>query len=235
VAVEKSNRLGDSAQRKEYLGFIIDTEHITVHVPAKKLDRICKILDEFMKTRRHKVREIASVIGKLVSLKPALGRSILVGTGLATIAILAATEVSEASAKRGSPWSKFINVDDNIFKALQDVWRYMEEWNGCPIRCWHTGITLSSILPMEATASLDRKVPARKIHNRRAVMASNASDFAVALYSVEGLPDFTFLDELTLKENEESSSARELLAVWRTLQFMAESDSFDCPSDHITL
>jgi hypothetical protein len=57
----------------------------------------------------------------------------------------------------------------------------------------------------------------------------------VALYSVEGLLDFTFLDELTLKENEESSSARELLAVWRTLQFMAESDSFDCPSDHIKL
>jgi hypothetical protein len=53
---------------------------------------------------------------------------------------------------------------------------------------------------MEATASLDRKVPARKIHNRRAVMASNASDFAVASYSVEGLPDFTFSDELTLEE-----------------------------------
>jgi hypothetical protein len=66
-------------------------------------------------------------------------------------------------------------------------------------------------------------------------MASDASDFAVASYSVEGLPDFTFSDELTLEEKEESSSARELLAIQRTLQFMAESDSFDCPSDHITL
>jgi hypothetical protein len=91
---------------------------MTVHVPAKKLARIGKILDEFMKTRRHKVRDIASVIGKLVSLEPALGRSILVGTRLATKAIVSATEVSEASAKRGSPWSEFIDVDDNIFEAL---------------------------------------------------------------------------------------------------------------------
>jgi hypothetical protein len=127
VAAEKSDRLGDSAQRKECLRFIIDAEHMTVHVPAKKLARIRKILDEFMKTRRHKVRDIASVIGKLVSLEPALGRSILVGTRLATIASMAATEVSEASAKRGSPWSKFIDVDDDIFEALQDIWQYMEE------------------------------------------------------------------------------------------------------------
>jgi hypothetical protein len=88
---------------------------------------------------------------------------------------------------------------------------------------------------METTASLDRKVPDRKIHDRRAVMASDASNFAVASYSVEGLPEFTFSDELTLEEKEESSSARELLAIQRTLQFMAESDSFDCLSDHITL
>jgi hypothetical protein len=59
VAAEKSDRLGDSAQRKEYLGFIIDTEHMRVHVQAMKLARIRKILDEFMKTSRHKVRYIA--------------------------------------------------------------------------------------------------------------------------------------------------------------------------------
>jgi hypothetical protein len=39
---------------------------------------------------------------------------------------------------------------------------------------------------------LDRKVPARQIYDRRAIMASNASDLAVALYSVEGLPIFRF-------------------------------------------
>jgi hypothetical protein len=52
---------------------------------------------------------------------------------------------------------------------------------------------------MEATASLDRKVPARRIYHRRVVMASDASDFAVASYSVEGLPEFTYSDALPLE------------------------------------
>jgi hypothetical protein len=49
-------------------------------------------------------------------------------------------------------------------------------------------------------------------------MASDASDFAVALYSVEGLLEFSFSDKLLLEEKGESSSTRELLAIQRTLQ-----------------
>jgi hypothetical protein len=37
VAEEKSDKLGDSAQRKEYLGFVIDTNEMSVHVPERKL------------------------------------------------------------------------------------------------------------------------------------------------------------------------------------------------------
>jgi hypothetical protein len=97
-----------------------------------------------------------------------------------------------------------------------------------------TGIALSSILPLEATASLDRKIPARRIHNRRAVMASNASDFAVASYSIERLPDFSFSDELKDTEKVKSSSVREPLAIERTLDFMATSGKL-APSQWTTL
>jgi hypothetical protein len=235
VAKEKSDKFGDSAQRKEYLGFVIDTQEMSVYVPALKLARVLEILGEFLKKRRHRVREIASVIGKLISLEPALGRSILVGTRLTTIAIVVATEVTEASLRRDNPWSKYIDQDDNTMAALYDFWGMAKEWNGCPIHCWHTGITLSSILPWEATASLDRKVPARQIHDRRAIMASDASDFAVASYSIEGLPEFSFADELTLEEKIGSSSTRELLAIQRTLQFWNTSDTIRQPLEHTTL
>jgi hypothetical protein len=69
---------------------------------------------------------------------------------------------------------------------------------------------------MEATVLLDRKIPARRVEERRAVMASDASDFAVASYSVEGMPDFSFSDELKEEEKKTSSSHRELLAILRT-------------------
>jgi hypothetical protein len=40
IAIEKSDRVGDSSQRKEYLGFIIDTSALTVEVPQQKLLRV---------------------------------------------------------------------------------------------------------------------------------------------------------------------------------------------------
>jgi hypothetical protein len=43
--------------------------------------------------------------------------------------------VPEAAKKRANPWSKKIRVEDDTFSALYDVWKFAEEWNGCPIRC----------------------------------------------------------------------------------------------------
>jgi hypothetical protein len=143
VNKEKSDKLGDSAQRKEYLGFCIDTEEMAVYVPELKLARVLGILYAFMQKRRHQVRDIDSVIGKLISLEPALGRSVLVGTRLVTIQIVVATDVSEAVQRRGNPWSKWIEVEDDTFAALHDVWLNAAEWNRCPIKCLHTGITWS--------------------------------------------------------------------------------------------
>jgi hypothetical protein len=181
------------------------------------------------------VRDIASVVGKLISLEPALGRSVLVGTRLATIQIVVATEVLDASRRRENPWSKWIEVEDDTFAALHDVWLSAAEWNRCTIKCLHTGITLSSVLPMEATALLDRNIPARRVYDRQAIMASDASNFAVASYSIEGLPKFFFWAELTLEERGESSSTRELLAIQRTLQHWAGSDTIARPLEQVTL
>lgn len=140
VSKEKSDKLGNLAQRKEKLGFVIDTKEITIHMPVLKLARVLKILQEFLSKRRHWVRDVASVVGKLIVLEPAVGRSVLIETRLATIAIVAATDVYEAVKMRGSSWGKSIELDDDTHTALFDVWLHAAEWNGCPIRCWHTGI-----------------------------------------------------------------------------------------------
>jgi hypothetical protein len=171
------------------------------------------------------VRVIASVLGKLISFKPALGKLILVGTRLATIAVVAATEVSDESKRRRSPWESWITLDSETMEAMSAVRSQLDAWNRFPIRTWHRGITLSSILPSEATASLDRKIPARRVQDQKAIMASNASDLALASYSVEGLPEFSFSESLEESEREESSSFRELMAIYSTLVHMATSPS----------
>jgi hypothetical protein len=207
------------------LGFTIDTALFTVKVPENKLNRIKKILSEFLLSRRHKVRVIAIVLGKLISFKPALGKSILVGTRLATIAVVAATEVSDESKRRRSPWESRITLDSETMEAMSAVRSQLDAWNGFPIRTWHTGITLSSILPSEATALYDRKIPARRVQDQKAIMASKASNLALASYLVEGLPEFSFSESLEESEREESSSFRELMAIYSTLVHMATSPS----------
>jgi hypothetical protein len=154
-------------------------------------------LAKFLETPKHKVRAIASVLGKLISLEPALGKSVLVGTRLPTIAVVAATVFSEVSKRRWSSWESIIVLDDETMKALTNVSKSLDVWNGFPVRAWHTGISLSSILPYKAMALLDRKIPAQRIYDRRAIMASDASDFAVASYLVEGLPGFSLLSGAT--------------------------------------
>jgi hypothetical protein len=196
---------------------------MTVEVPAAKLTRIIDLLKAFLTSSQHKVRQVASMIAKVNALEPALGKSVFVDTHLATITVVVATEVTDNARRRNNPWECNLNLDDETIAALRDINSQMEAWNGHPIRALHTSITLSSILLLEATASLDRKIPARRIHDRRAIMASNASDFAVASYSIDGLPDFSFLAELKEEEKVESSSARELLAILRTLDHMAAS------------
>jgi hypothetical protein len=52
---------------------------------------------------------------------------------------------------------------------------------------------------------------------------------------VEGLPEFLFSDKLTLEERGESSSARELLAIQRTLQFWESSKTLGRPLERTTL
>jgi hypothetical protein len=182
----------------------------------------------------HKVREIASMIGKLNALEPALGKSIFVRTRLATIAVVVVTEVSDNVKRRRNPWESILRLDEETMAALKEVNDGMEIWNGHPIRAWHTGITLSSILPMEATASWDRKIPACRVHDRRAVMASAASDFAVVSYSIKRIPEFSFSAELQDEEKKESSSVRELLAILRTLDHINDSSPLQ-PSEWTTL
>jgi hypothetical protein len=65
VAEEKLDPLGASSQRKEYLGFVIDTLTMIVEGPAAKLTRIMDLLKAFLTSSKHKDRQVASMIRKL--------------------------------------------------------------------------------------------------------------------------------------------------------------------------
>jgi hypothetical protein len=91
---------------------------MTVEVPELKISRIRKLLELFLTSNSHKVREIASMVGKLNALEPAMGKSVFVGTRLATIAVVIATEVSDATKRRKNPWESKLKLNDETMEAL---------------------------------------------------------------------------------------------------------------------
>jgi hypothetical protein len=119
------------------------------------MDRMKLILTEFLKSLTHKVRTIASVLQNLISLEPALGKSVLVGTRLATITVVVATEVTEMSKRKRNPWETTITLDSETMEVMAGVVSQLDSWNGFPVQAWHTRISLSSIIPFQATATLD--------------------------------------------------------------------------------
>jgi hypothetical protein len=92
ISVEKSDPPGSSTTRKIYLGFEINTVDMTVTVPAAKLARVKNFLQDFLLSPHHTAREASSVIGRLVAMEPALGPSVLFGTRLTLIEVVAASE-----------------------------------------------------------------------------------------------------------------------------------------------
>jgi hypothetical protein len=106
---------GGSSHRKEYLGFIIDTSIMMVFVPEHKMVHVLSLLEEFLSPPRrvtHTVREVSSMVGKLVSLKPVLGTEILVTTRLALIEVVAFSEAYH--------WDYSFLLSDDAVVALRE-------------------------------------------------------------------------------------------------------------------
>jgi hypothetical protein len=152
ISVEKFDPLGSSTIRKIYLGFEIDTVDMTVTVPVAKFARVKNFLQEFLLLPRHTVREASSVIGRLVAMEPTLGPSMLFGTRLVLIKVVAASE--ELS------WDHKFVVSRDAMGALAFVLDHMDSWNGHPLRALHTGFRLASVLHDERAFSLDVRIPA---------------------------------------------------------------------------
>ena len=75
LSASKSDKAEQVSQEKEYLGFIIDTSRMSLTAPPRKMSRLHKILDneEQQRGSLRRAKEVASVIGKIVALQPALG------------------------------------------------------------------------------------------------------------------------------------------------------------------
>jgi hypothetical protein len=80
VSIEKSSAPEDASQQMKYLGVIIDSSEMCILAPEEKIYLLRALIKKVIKLRRSMpVKDLDSVIGKLVSLEPAFGARFLIG------------------------------------------------------------------------------------------------------------------------------------------------------------
>jgi hypothetical protein len=214
ISMEKSSKPDGTAQQMEYLGVIIDSNLMCVSASEEKIARLrSKVAETVASLRSMPVKDLTSVVGKLVALEPAFGPSILVGTRIVNI------QVTEVAEKFG--WKKgVVRLSEGSRCALRRVSASLDNWNGHPIRNADTAITLTSVLAQEGPDNVCRKIQNQKRFAAQFTMASDASDTTVAAYGLNGrLSNFVFTQALLPHEMGLWSALREMSAIHKTLLF----------------
>ena len=216
IEVQKSDKKGDARQVKPYLGFIIDSNSMTVRMEEMKKQRILKQVQETVDQAARPIlaKELAGTLGKIVATEPALGPVVIM------IARAAYIQLDEAVSNRG--WNTRLSLNAESLNGLRFFIDNFSDFDNSTIRSAATEISVLSIIgpPSSFIKSSFATNHVRTMDER--IWASDASGFATCAYSVKG-PQLYFRGLLTEEERALSSGHRELLAVTRTLEYYQQS------------
>ena len=121
---EKS-RLSPSL-RKKYLGFIFDSEEMTIGLPPDKIEKVLSIVRETLAKDRIRIRDFASVVGYLVSCCPAVN-------GGWSHSKSCEREKSLALLSSRSGYEGFMTLSDEVRSELA-WWEKLKDFAKNPIR-----------------------------------------------------------------------------------------------------
>lgn len=169
-------------QRLQWLGFVIDMELGQIEVPHDKITKLLDLLGKTACVTRVSARQLASVVGKIISLGLAVGPI----SRLMTRSLYAVLESRVA-------WCGLLSLSDEARKELEFWSTNILEYKAQPI--WHSPSAVR-------------------------VVYSDASSTGYGGYIVEH-GHYTAYGQWTAVEASQSSTWRELTAVWRVLQSLA--------------
>ena len=218
VSTSKSDTPSDVSQIKRHLGFIVNSVTMQVSATASKLDEITALARSLFASPRYQARQLAKLLGKLVSLLPALGPVVMVLCRLAQIELSVFTD--------NNSWSASMTLTESAASAILLLVDSLSEFNGAPIRNEATAIPLSSFLD----GLPDDRFVYQRSADTPAVIASDASEHAICSYDVQNAGGFFHQDILSISEASYSSGHRELLAVLSTLRSSSSTASLSSRS-----
>ena len=206
IAPDKTDKPSTASQKAQYLGFIIDSKSMTVSASTSKLERVKSLALSALGKQNVPTRHLAQLIGKMVSLLPALGTF----TRLLTRSLQKAMqEQVELDAYRGKT-----TLTAECHHELKLFLDNVDQFNGSSIS------RESQAIAMKASLDATRDV---------AAVAGDASAVGTCAYTLgtELESSFKVQAVFTLEERKLSSTRRELLTFLRTLE--AKGDSLKKP------
>jgi hypothetical protein len=212
IEESKSDAVGGGTKIKEYLGFVINTEDMTVHLTGMKKEKLKKEVQETASAsdRVIPIKMLARSLGLMVSALPALGTLPLI------FARRGYAELEEKVQEQG--WNARIKMPAEVAADLRKFISLIERHDGAPITSAATAVSVLSIIG-EPTQFLKTKVIPNHIKtNQKAIWCGDASQWAACAYSIKDDSDFFLIRKFSEEEQSLSSGHRELLALFRALE-----------------
>ena len=214
----KTDNLEDASRRKEYLGFVIDTNQMRVFLTEEKKTTVGKSINNLLDQTGTKIKSktLAKTLGQMISLEPALGNFPL------TFARLAYYELEQAVDKFG--WKGHLTISQEALGSLKMFLNRIDEFDGTMIKTAATAISVISIIGPPSNYLKNKTIPNHVKNLPNEIWCGDASDAAVCAYSINTGKDTYFIGKLQPDECKLSSGGRELITVKRAL----EAQSLSC-------
>jgi len=216
MAAAKSDTPETVAQEKTYLGFVINTKSMTVHLKEEKAEQLKQVARDMAASagRFLKAKDLASMIGKVASAEPALGM-------FPAIMMRRAYAELEATVEEKG-WASKIRIPPEVAEDFGSFGEQLEDFNGTPVRNQKTQISVVSIIGEPSQHIKQTFIDNHIRKGELTVWAGDASATAVCAFSVAGKQPFFFKKNLNQQERQQSSGFRELMTVKHTLIDMSE-------------
>jgi hypothetical protein len=215
IESKKSDMEGESSKVKEYLGFVINTQEMTVSLTEEKKKKLVSTVEETISalSKPIRVKKLAKCAGRMISTEPALGKLPLIAARPIYI------EMEPEVDTKG--WSSSIMTTLAVKESLEFFLNNLDMFDNTPIRSVARQISVLSIIGQPSSFMKHQFLPMHKVFGNPQIWAGDASAFAVCAYKVGEDEEFYFREKLTKEEKKLSSGHRELLTVKKTLEHAA--------------
>jgi hypothetical protein len=217
IEIEKTDKPEDASQIKRYLGFEIDTTKMCVSSPLSRIQKIKNLISDTIIAKSIHVKELAAVLGKIISLEPSHGMLVRVATRSGYVLLAQHTDLFG--------WKGYLELDEGTRHEFTFLKDHLEAHNGAKIKTTLTEVRLESLLPnpIAKQSTLVNHCKGDKM------FVSDSSEVKTYVYELTNDKKTVLINHFSEEQQAWSSGARELMAVWLTLkQWQKTNEIRDC-------